>query len=168
MTVSANIILGADGSTSLGASSGGLTDSADRMRFHDIRSKSDAILIGGNTARNEPYGKTPVPLVIISKQNQFPDLVRANPMANIWNLSPKQALTKAIVDFGPNILIEAGPTLLLEFIREGCVEELFITISPKTGGVNKVEMKEITSGFVEVSREEVSGTKFLKYLKKLI
>ena len=166
MTVSANIILGADGSTSRGGSSAGLTDLADRSRFHNIRSAADAILIGGNTARTEPYGKTPIPLVIISAQNEIPDLVRANPMVNIWDLPPMVALEKARAEFGPNILIEAGPELLREFLRQGVIQELFITLSSQTGGTNKVELTELIAGFVEASREKVSGTIFLKYLRK--
>jgi riboflavin biosynthesis pyrimidine reductase len=165
MTVSANIILGADGSTSLGGSSAGLTDLADRTRFHNIRGSADAIMIGGNTARTEPYGKTPIPLVIISAQNEIPDLVRANPMVNIWDLLPMVALEKARAEFGPNILIEAGPKLLREFLRQGVIQELFITLSAQTGGNNKVELTELITGFVEASREDVSGTVFLKYLR---
>ena len=165
MTVSANLILGSDGSTALAGSSRALTDTVDRERFHKIRSGADAILIGGNTARTEPYGKTPVPLLIVSKRSEIPELVRANPLASVWNLSPMAALQKALADFGQNILIESGPKLLLELLRERAVDELFITISPKTGGEVRIEISELTDGFVETSREEVSGTIFLKFLK---
>lgn len=165
MTVIANIILGSDGSTALEGSSRALTDATDRERFHKIRSGIDAILIGGNTARHEPYGKTPVPVLIVSKRNEIPALVRANPLASVWNLSPMAALQKATTDFGQNILIESGPTFLLELLREGAVDELFITISPKTGGEARIQIGELTNGFIETSREEVSGTIFLKFLK---
>jgi riboflavin biosynthesis pyrimidine reductase len=86
-------------------------------------------------------------------------------MVNIWDLLPIVALEKARAEFGPHILIEAGPKLLREFLRQGVIQELFITLSAQTGGNNKVELKELITGFVEASREEVSGTIFLKYLR---
>jgi riboflavin biosynthesis pyrimidine reductase len=87
-------------------------------------------------------------------------------MANIWDLPPMVALEKARAEFGPNILIEAGPELLREFLRQRVIQELFITLSSQTGGTNKVELTELIAGFSEASREKVSGTIFLQYLRK--
>jgi hypothetical protein len=62
----ANLIVGSDGSTTANNSSIGLSTDDDRLRFKQLRSKSDLILIGGNTARREPYKRTPVPLYILT------------------------------------------------------------------------------------------------------
>jgi riboflavin biosynthesis pyrimidine reductase len=61
----ATLVVGSDGSTSKDGSSRGVSSSADRSRFLERRRSVDAILIGGNTARNEPYRKTPVPVVVV-------------------------------------------------------------------------------------------------------
>jgi hypothetical protein len=59
-----------------------------------MRKEFDVILIGGETARNEPYGKTPIPLVVISRSSTVPVMVAANPMLNLWNISPEVAIKK--------------------------------------------------------------------------
>jgi riboflavin biosynthesis pyrimidine reductase len=86
MRITANLVIGADGATVLEGSSKALSSQADRSRFHALRERASTILIGGNTARNEPYAKTPVPLVIVSASNQIPKEVRNNPLADIWNI----------------------------------------------------------------------------------
>jgi riboflavin biosynthesis pyrimidine reductase len=62
----ATLVVGSDGSTAKDGSSRGVTSTLDRARFLERRRHVDAILIGGNTARTEPYRKTPVPVVVIS------------------------------------------------------------------------------------------------------
>jgi hypothetical protein len=64
--VAANLVIGADGSTTRGGSSRGLSFEADRQRFHQLRGEFDVILVGGNTARSEPYSKTPIPLIVLT------------------------------------------------------------------------------------------------------
>jgi riboflavin biosynthesis pyrimidine reductase len=63
--VIATLVVGSDGSTAKDGSSRGVTSTLDRARFLERRRHVDAILIGGNTARCEPYRKTPVPVVVI-------------------------------------------------------------------------------------------------------
>ena len=58
----ANLIVGKDGSTTKSGSSIGLSTDEDRTRFKALRDKNHLILIGGNTARREPYKRTPIPL----------------------------------------------------------------------------------------------------------
>ena len=95
MSVLANLVLGSDGSTSLDGSSKSLSSTEDRRRFHELRTRASAILIGGNTARTEPYATTPVPLVVITRSGNIPESVRGNPKAQIWELDPVSAIEKA-------------------------------------------------------------------------
>jgi len=62
----ANLIVGKDGSTTVAGSSTPLSTDEDRRRFHQLRTDADLILIGGNTARREPYKRTPIPLYILT------------------------------------------------------------------------------------------------------
>jgi riboflavin biosynthesis pyrimidine reductase len=161
----ANFVMGADGSTSFGGNSKALSSSFDRSRFHEIRAQASAILIGGQTARTEPYQLTPVPLIIISKSGEIPDLVRANPMALIWNLDPITALAKAKEDFGGNILIEAGAKLLKEYLLENLIDELYLTISQKSGGESVYDLNSLTRNFIIESSEKVGTDTFLKLVR---
>ena len=99
MVVMANLVMGADGSTSIRGSSSALSSKLDRLRFHELRKRASVILIGGNTARNEPYAKTPLPLVILTLKNQIPDEVLANPNLEVWQLDPVEAVAKAQIEF---------------------------------------------------------------------
>ena len=114
MAVIATLVVGADGSTTKGGTSQGVTSGADRAQFLEHRRLADCIFIGGNTARTEPYLRTPVPVVVISHQLDNP--LASNPLAHLWNLSPVAGLVKAIETFGPRIHVEAGATMISELI----------------------------------------------------
>jgi len=72
MSIVASLVVGRDGSTSKDKSSNGVSSDADRKAFLARRRKVDCILIGGNTARHEPYKQSPVPLVIVSRSTINP------------------------------------------------------------------------------------------------
>ena len=78
MPIIANLILGRDGGTSIRGRSAPLSSSSDRKRFHELRAMSDAIVIGGETARCEPYGKTPVPLIVVTRSQEVPGAAHAS------------------------------------------------------------------------------------------
>ena len=159
--VAANLILGSDGSTTLAGSSAGLSFPADRVRFHYLRQAFAAILIGGNTSRHEPYTSTPLPLIVIS-HDPLPERLRGNEKARAWDLPLSVAVERATGEFG-DLLIESGPALLKEAIREGLIQELFLTISEKAGGGGLIDPVELTRGTVLLSSEAVPGGQFLHY-----
>lgn len=88
MTVTVTLVVGSDGSTTKDGSSAGVTTAADRSEFLARRRTADCILIGGNTARTEPYHRTPVPVVVISRSLINP--LADNRLAHCWNLSPRK------------------------------------------------------------------------------
>ena len=159
--VAANLVIGSDGSTTLHGSSKALSPISDRQRFHQLRLEFGAILIGGNTARNEPYAKTPIPLIVLTNQ-PLSGAAALNPAAITWNMPLQDAIPKAISTYG-DLLLESGPALLQEAITGGLLTELFLTISPMTGGENLISKDALLTGWDEVARDEVDGVLFLHY-----
>ena len=165
MSVLANLVLGSDGSTSLDGSSKSLSSTEDRRRFHELRAQASVILIGGNTARNEPYAQTPVPLVVITRSGQIPESVRANPNAHIWELDPISAVDKASKEFGESVLVEAGMSLIQELLVANKIDELYLTLSKISGGENVYDLSALTRDFTVESSEKIDGETFLKLIR---
>lgn len=159
--VAANLVIGADGSTTRGGSSRGLSFEADRQRFHQLRGGFDVILIGGNTARNEPYSRTPIPLIVLT-HGGLPKNMASNPLAQAWGESLEKALPRATRTFG-DVLIEAGPSLVRQGLEQGLISELFLTISDAIGGENLLKLSDLLKDMVEISREEPDGGHFVLY-----
>jgi riboflavin biosynthesis pyrimidine reductase len=158
--------MGIDGSTSINGGSAQLSSKVDLLKFHELRSKANSILIGGNTARNEPYERTPVPLVIISKSGEIPEGVRNNPLVNIWDLDPASAVSKAQGLFGPDVLVEGGIALLSALLQANLIQELFLTISAKTDGENVYDLNSLTRDFTVLSSEKLGDDTFLKLIRE--
>ncbi len=166
---SANLIVGADGSTTLANSSMGLSTDEDRRRFHELRSKNDLILIGGNTARREPYKRTPIPLYILTHTKVR--LQPKNQLAKQFALNPAQMINELKSSFnseqsGPiNLLVEAGPALLKQMIDEGLIDNLYLTINQEKTGDNQIVLTQLTKGFELIKRENIPPCDFLFYKK---
>jgi riboflavin biosynthesis pyrimidine reductase len=158
----ANLILGRDGSTSKNGSSIGLSTPADRKLFHQLRSESSAILIGGNTARREPYKKTTIPLYIITHSKLR--LQPKNQLAKQLNLDPQTAIDYILDEISDQpsaqLLIEAGPKLLLELIQIRVVNKLYLTINQTLDGENKIDLSQLTASFKLISTRQEDGCEF--------
>lgn len=165
MSVLANLVLGSDGSTSLDGSSKSLSSTEDRRRFHELRTRASVILIGGNTARSEPYATTPVPLVVITRSGNIPESVRGNPKAQIWELDPVSAIEKAQKEFGGHVLVEGGMGLVEELLVRNQIDELYLSLSKKSGGENVYDLSALTRDFTVESSEKIDGETFLKLIR---
>ena len=155
MSVVATIVVGSDGSTTIAGSSAQVTSHADRAIFLNRRRNVDCIIIGGNTARNEPYAKTPVPLVVISRKTH-PQL----PAAHIWNLDPQQALSRAQKEFGNNILIEGGAAFISNLIDHNAIDILELSITPATGGSDIFDFKKYLALATGKTEKRIDQTTF--------
>ena len=155
MSIVATIVVGADGSSTINGSSSEVTSAADRATFLQRRRLVDCIIIGGNTARNEPYSKTPVPLVVVSKQ-EHPKL----PAAHVWDLDPKDALTRARQEFGENILIEGGASFISYLLEQNLVDVLELSVTHATGGADIFDYEKFLSLAHSVNKKVVSDTTF--------
>lgn len=160
MPVFATLVIGSDGSTSKDGSSKAIASGADRTQFLARRREVDFILIGGKTARSEPYHRTPVPVVVASRSmiNSLAD----NRDAHWWNCTPVQALDRGIKIFGSNVLVEAGANLILELIEERALDGIYLSITPEKDGDEKIDYQALLANFSEITTREVEGTKFIE------
>ena len=166
----ANLIVGSDGSTTANNSSIGLSTDEDRLRFKQLRSKTDLILIGGNTARREPYKRTPVPLYILTHAKVR--LQPKNQLAKQFSMGIADLFTEISNNFPPtettspiNLLVEAGPILLQELIDLSLINHLYLTKNLEKSGENKISIADLTSPFKLLSTERVAACEFLHYQK---
>ena len=155
MSVTATIVVGVDGSSTIDGSSAKVTSNADRASFLQRRRTVDCIIVGGNTARNEPYAKTPVPLVIISRQ-PHPNL----PHAQVWNMDPKDAVIKALAEFGEHILIEGGAAFISHLIDNRVVDVLELSVTAASGGSDIFDYEKFLSLSKSVEKKIESDTTF--------
>jgi len=164
MAVFASLVVGSDGSTVKGGNSRGITSGVDRTAFLARRRSADFLLIGGETARTEPYHRTPVPVVISSRSmiNSLAD----NRLAHWWNLSPTAALAKGVKKFGDNVLVESGPSLIEELLLNKALDGIYLSITAVTGGENPIDIAALLGNFVEIDRQEVEGTQFIEAKKR--
>lgn len=156
--VIATLVVGSDGSTAKDGTSRGVTSSLDRARFLERRRHVDAILIGGNTARTEPYRKTPVPVVVIS--TSMVNALADNRQAYWWNASASEALERARRLFGPTILVEAGASIINELITAGKVDRLELSVTQVSGGEDRIDIEKMLSRFAHVESVTKGETTF--------
>lgn len=166
--VTANLIVGKDGSTSISGSSIPLSTQEDRERFQALRLKNDLILIGGNTARREPYKRTPIPLYILTHTKVR--LQPKNQLAKQFSLSAKEMIAEIGNKFesskeGINLLVEAGPSLLTQMISDSLIDQLYLTVNLDQTGDNQISISDLTSRFELVESEIVGSCEFRVYKK---
>jgi len=158
MSVVATLVVGADGSTSKDGNSRGVASSADRQTFLARRRAADCILIGGATARVEPYQRTPVPVVVVSRS--MINALANNRLAHWWNLAPAQALVKAQSKFGANVLIEAGASIIFSLLDDHLIHSLELSVTEVVGGEDPVDIEKLLAYFDKVEKSVVDGTTF--------
>jgi riboflavin biosynthesis pyrimidine reductase len=158
VSVVATLVVGVDGSTSKESRSAGVSSPADRKIFLQRRREVDCIIIGGNTARHEPYNRTPVPLVVISRSLVNP--VQGNHLALLWNCSPMQAVEKARAQFGDKILIEGGIIMINELIAHNLIDQIELSVTPASGGDDRIDWKGLLANFAQCQSREIEGTFF--------
>lgn len=166
--VTANLIVGKDGSTSISGSSTPLSTQEDRERFQALRLKNDLILIGGNTARREPYKRTPIPLYILTHTKVR--LQPKNQLAKQFSLSIKEMISEIGNKFEGgkeviNLLVEAGPSLLTQMISDSLIDQFYLTINLELTGDNQISIVDLTRSFELVESEIVGSCEFRVYKK---
>lgn len=160
MAVYASLVVGRDGSTSAHGSSREIASGADRTQFLERRRSVDFILIGGQTARCEPYHRTPVPVVVASRSmvNSLAD----NRNAHWWNCTPLEALQRGISKFGENVLVEAGPDFIFELIGARALHGIYLSLTPYSGGEKKINYENLINNFSEIEISEIADTRFIE------
>lgn len=160
MAVYATLVIGSDGSTSKNGTSREIASGADRSEFLARRREVDFILIGGQTARCEPYHRTPVPVVVASRSmiNSLAD----NRNAYWWNCTPLEALERGMKKFGDNVLVEAGASIIFELIQARALDGIYLSVTPQSGGDEKIDYRQLIENFSEISTRNFEDTKFIE------
>jgi riboflavin biosynthesis pyrimidine reductase len=158
MSTVATLVVGQDGSATKNASSADISSKADREIFLNRRRHVDVIIIGGNTARNESYRRSPVPVIVCSRGSIHP--LEENPIAQIWNCSPSEAVDKARKLFGDNILIEGGPKMIMDLVDNQKIDQLELSLTQVSGGENIVDWQLLLSKFKNIEVKQIDGTHF--------
>jgi riboflavin biosynthesis pyrimidine reductase len=71
-----------------------------------------------------------------------------------------QAVEKARKQFGDKILIEGGITMINELIDHGVIDQLELSVTPASGGDERIDWKELLARFSHCTSHEVEGTTF--------
>ena len=158
----ANLVIGADGSTTLHGSSKGLSSAVDRERFHKLRQSAQAILIGGNSARNEPYTKTPKRLIVVTADKNLESKL-GNPLAEFWNEAPLGVIAKLQSEGVQNVLVEGGANLLKPLLTAKVIDDFFLTKTSKFDGENKIDLRDLLSGYKLFLKETVGDEEFCHF-----
>ena len=159
----ANILLARNLATSLGGSSRALSPKSDRIRFHQIRTLAKAILIGGQSYRNEPYSKLSLPLYISSRTlnegaagNKF-----------IFNQDPAWLINRALLEQGYPVLIEGGVNFISNLISESLIDLLYITRVNQDGDGHFFDESNLLKNYQRQSIEDIDGASFESWGVKL-
>ena len=135
-----------------------MSTSADRAAFLTRRRAFDCIIVGGQTAANESYRKTPVPLIVVSRT--YPAVLDQNPQSHWWPIDPAEAVKRATTEFGSEVCIEGGVNFLGYLLEHGCVDRLELSITPAKGGENPININELLNWFTKRERQVVEDTIF--------
>jgi riboflavin biosynthesis pyrimidine reductase len=160
MSVFASLVVGADGATTKKGSSRAISSGIDRTSFLARRRAVDFIFIGGETARTEPYHRTPVPVVVSSRS--LVNALADNRLAHWWNLSPNAAIEKGIKQFGPNVLVESGARMLQQLISAKLLDGLYLSVTDIAGGDDVVSVEELLQNFSSIERQLIGDTLFIE------
>ena len=159
----ANILLARNLATSLGGSSRELSPKSDRIRFRQIRTLAKAILIGGQSYRNEPYSKLSLPLYISSRTlnegaagNKF-----------IFNQDPAWLINRALLEQGYPVLIEGGVNFISSLIAESQIDLLYITRVNQDGDGHFFDESNLLKNYQRQSIEDIDGASFESWGVKL-
>lgn len=149
------MVSGLDGSTTVGATSRGLSSSTDQQVLLTLRTFADVILVGANTARWEGYGPprgAHQRVAVVSRTGDFDFSLPIWQSGRAVLLMPEGApdvpvpsvraghghvdLAAALGRLGASVVqAEGGPTLNGLLAEADLVDELNLTISPQlTGG----------------------------------
>lgn len=146
----------------------------------ELRMQADCLIHGGNLAREfgavtykniskttfkqqrRVIGKSPtLPYYIVTRNlKSLPDVKAKFFSGELVNLV-KELHYKGY----KNVLIEGGPTLLGSFLKEGLLDEIFLTIAPKIYGNDKENTLNLIEGFL-LTEKNIKKLK-LKSVKKI-
>jgi dihydrofolate reductase len=162
--VIANLVVAANGATTVAGRSAPLSSASDRQRFHQIRSKARSIAIGGNTYRSEPYGKTKLPVLVATRQ--VPHEGESEGLVRFLNNSPAEVIGIALSEYGEPVLVEGGVNFLQPLIEQKLIDTFYLTRSRKSGDGDFLEPSLLNSNYELVDSESIEENEFELWLPR--
>ena len=159
--VLANMVIGANGATSLNHDSAELSPPADRKRFHEIRKMSTALVVGGNTFRREHYSKAPMPVYVAT---QTPTSSTSTSIFIV--AAPEIVVRKALEDSNGAVLIEGGIRFIAPLLEKGVIDRLFLTRSPISGDGDFFDFENLHRNYQLDSSNKVDDVTFEEWTPK--
>ena len=159
--VLANMVIGANGATSLNHDSAELSSPADRKRFHEIRKMSTALVVGGNTFRREHYSKAPMPVYVAT---QTPTSSTSTSIFIV--AAPEIVVRKALEDSNGAVLIEGGIRFIAPLLAKGVIDRLFLTRSPISGDGDFFDFENLHRNYQLDSSNKVDDVTFEEWTPK--
>jgi riboflavin biosynthesis pyrimidine reductase len=157
----ANLLVASNGATTKLGRSAPMSPPSDRKRFHALRSRARAIVIGGNTFRKEPYSKCALPLYVATSQpeGQFLDETNVGPLRRLLNLAPADLVDVALAEQGAPILVEGGARFLYPLIEKSLIDTFYITRITEDGDGNFFDESHLSKTYrLELSEVEDGAT----------
>lgn len=146
-----------------------ISGTAARVITHELRSQSDAVLIGTATALTDNPRLTvrecavdSQPLRVVMGHSDIPEALRvrddAAPTLLIQERDPQLALGMLLTAGVQQVLLEGGPTLAAAFLEAECVDEVVWFIAPMLMGAGLSSSHLMTRAFaVDVSEVRMIG-----------
>jgi riboflavin biosynthesis pyrimidine reductase len=162
MALIASLAVGANNATTLGGRSRELSTPADRVRFLALHRSAGAIITGKESAAIEEYSKTEIPIFVFSRKPE--KLIFQHPTMQQINVDRDLLEISRRIDqhISGEIVIEAGPGLLMAMVEVGAVDFLQLSITPIEGDGNFIDLNHLFSYF-EIENEDIqSGTRLLQ------
>lgn len=159
--VLANMVIGANGATSLNHDSAELSPPADRKRFHEIRKMSTALVVGGNTFRREHYSKAPMPVYVAT---QTPTSSTSTSIFIV--AAPEIVVRKALEESNGAVLIEGGIRFIAPLLAKGVIDRLFLTRSPISGDGDFFDFENLHRNYQLDSSNKVDDVTFEEWTPK--
>lgn len=110
----ASLVVDKVGRVSDAGSSLPLSSAEDRTRLRTLRNWASAIIVGSKTYQSGGYQRSPIPVIVYS---------RGKEEIGDWS----HEMNRIRATHGPNILIEAGPNILEQLLRDRLIDRLYLT-----------------------------------------
>lgn len=162
--VIANLVVAANGATTMAGRSAPLSSASDRQRFHQIRSKARSIAIGGNTYRSELYGKTKLPVLVATRQ--VPHERESEGLVHFLNNSPAEVIGIALSEYGEPVLVEGGVNFLRPLIEQRLIDTFYITRSRNSGDGNFLDCSLLDTHYELIDSESLEENDFEVWLPR--
>lgn len=172
-----NLIVDVDGGFAPPGASKELTNSRDRQLFHHLRTQCDLILIGGGTARTEPYRSHTHQVAVLTRSGNLPDdfytgvkpwvLTDSTSFARVTHNVQDRAkihLLENVTDLVAftaqqgihSVLCEGGGNLALQLAHANLFDLIFLTRVPHRSKSTQLDIAQLIRG-VPLSEEIVEA-----------